>query len=100
MAATGLVFEDFADKVGQVFTVGFADGPAVALTLAEAERLKAYHVPPDGRLPFSLIFLGPSEATLPQRLYWLEQDTLGQIELFLVPVGRDARGVQYQSVFN
>ncbi len=100
MEETGLVFEDFADKVGQTFTIGFSDAPAVVLSLAEAELLKGRHSPVKGRQPYSLIFVGQSEQMLPQRMYWLEHATLGQIELFLVPVGKDARGFQYQSLFN
>lgn len=100
MSDRGLVYEDFADKVGKVFTIGFADGDAVALTLTEAELLKTCQLPPSGRPPFSLIFVGQSEQMLPQRLYWLEQEMLGQIELFLVPVGKKPEGFLYQALFN
>ncbi len=100
MTETVLVFEDFADKIGQTFTIGFSDAPAVVLSLAEAEPLRTRQSPVKGRLPYSLIFVGHSEQMLPQRLYWLEHATLGQIELFLVPVGKDARGFHYQSLFN
>jgi hypothetical protein len=36
---------------------------------------------------------------LPQRIYSLAHDSLGRLEIFLVPVGRDADGVRCQPIF-
>jgi hypothetical protein len=36
---------------------------------------------------------------LPQRIYRLEHDELGALDLFLVPIGRDDSGVRYEAVF-
>jgi hypothetical protein len=49
---------------------------------------------------FALLFLGPADRLLPQGIYWFESVTLGRFELFIVPVGRDAKGIQYQALFN
>jgi hypothetical protein len=58
---------------------------------------------------FSLIFHGPPDRLLPQKLYSLRHDTMGELQLFLVPVGEKAEGVgenrrrvgyRYQAVFN
>jgi len=95
-----LRFEDFGDKVGQTFTITEAGLPEVPLTLVEADLLRAHALPPSGRPPFSLIFLFKDQGTLPQRLYQITHDTLGTITLFLVPVGRNANGLQYQALFN
>jgi len=95
-----LTFEDFSDKVGQVFAINFADAPTVELKLTEAELLKTRQLPPNGRPSFSLIFAGETEQMLPQRLYWLENDQMGQVELFLVPVGKTPNGFEYQALFN
>lgn len=100
MAEKGLVFEDFADKVGEIFAVAEEGLPAVALTLSEAELLKARQLPPGGRPPFSLIFTADTPQMLPQRLYRMEQERMGAITLFLVPVGKNAQGFQYQALFN
>jgi hypothetical protein len=51
------------------------------------------------RTPFALIFRGPREIILPQRIYRLEHATLGAFELFIVPVGADAQGVDYEAIF-
>jgi len=95
-----LVFEDFADKVGQIFTITFDDGPAIAMTLSEAELLKAQRLPPSGRPAFSLIFTVDVPEMIPQRLYRVEHEALGQAALFLVPVGKKPGGFLYQSLFN
>ena len=94
-----LVFEDFADKVGQVFAVSEENFPAIPLILTEAEPLPN-RLKPGVRPPFSLIFLGRDPRVLPQRLYRLAHDQMGQLTLFLVPVGKDAEGVSYQALFN
>lgn len=49
---------------------------------------------------FSLLFRGPHGRHLPQRIYHLEHDQLGTVELFLVPLTPDARGTLFEAVFN
>jgi hypothetical protein len=49
---------------------------------------------------FSLLFRGPLAPVLPQCIYRLTHDTLGSMEIFLVPVGPDGEGMQYEAVFN
>ena len=55
---------------------------------------------PTGRRPFSIIFRGPPEVSLPQRIYDVELEGLGTLGLFLVPIGPDQVGMLYQAVFN
>jgi hypothetical protein len=61
-----------------------------ALTLPGAAR----------RAPFSLIFRGPREGYLPQRIYRIEHDRMGALEIFLVPIGPDQYGMRYEAIFN
>lgn len=49
---------------------------------------------------FALLFQGPQNPFLPQAMYHVEQERLGELDLFLVPVGRDQNGFQYEAVFN
>lgn len=51
------------------------------------------------REPFSIVFRGPVEPVLPQRIYRLEHAELGELELFLVPIAQDADGTRYEAVF-
>ena len=59
--------------------------------------------PPSGApvpQPFTLLFRGPPQFVLPQRIYRFEHDTLGELNVFIVPVGRTAAGVNYEAVFS
>jgi hypothetical protein len=53
-----------------------------------------------GHVNFSLLFRGPRQPLLPQRIYPVEHDRLGRFDLFIVPVKRDAQGLYYEAVFN
>jgi hypothetical protein len=49
---------------------------------------------------FSLLFHGPREPRLQQSIYSLQHEKLGTLQLFLVPVGIDQDGIQYECAFN
>ena len=49
---------------------------------------------------FSLIFREAARTYLPQRIYTLEHDAVGRLDLFLVPLGPDGVGMRYQAIFN
>jgi len=95
-----LTVESFAEEMGKAFRLTQADVPAMDLVLVEARSLSARSGAPGGRAPFSLVFLGPRDPVLAQRIYPLESPSLGRLEIFLVPVGADAQGVKYEAVFN
>lgn len=48
---------------------------------------------------FSLVFRGPREPVLPQRIYRFEHAALGALEIFIVPIGPDEQGMRYEAVF-
>ena len=50
---------------------------------------------PGGRAPFSVVFEGGPSPPLPQRIYRVEHDGLGALEIFLVPIAAD----RYEAVF-
>ena len=54
---------------------------------------------PEQREPFSLIFRGPREGWFQQGTYAVEHPELGPQTLFLVPIGPDAHGMQYEAIF-
>jgi hypothetical protein len=92
---------DFAPWVGTEFRVSTEHGSALSIELIEAAPLTGRGNPlrPE---PFSLIFRGPKDRPLEQRIHTLEHDRLGQFGLFLVPIGpgTDGKGPYYQSIFN
>jgi len=87
----------FAERVGETFRVG--DGPeAVEMELVEVNEAPRHSE--EGRAPFSVVFRGPVESLLPQQIYRFEHGALGEFELFIVPIGPDEAGMQYEAVFN
>jgi hypothetical protein len=49
---------------------------------------------------FSLRFRGDRNKVFPQRIYPMKHDSIGDFDLFLVPIGRDESGTFYEAVFN
>ncbi len=49
---------------------------------------------------FSVFFHGPASSFIRQGMYRLCHEKLGEIDLFLVPIGRDRDGYEYEAVFN
>lgn len=53
------------------------------------------------RQPFSLQFLGPhSSQYLQQHTYRLEHETLGGLDIFIVPLGPEAGRMRYEAIFS
>jgi hypothetical protein len=94
-----LTLADFSGRVGETFRFT-SPGAGFELTLAEVTDLSRPEAPGRGRKPFSLIFRGPVRPVLAQRIWPLEHLELGQLEIFLVPIGPDAQGMRYEAIFN
>jgi hypothetical protein len=63
----------------------------------EVELVEVTEIPrePGGRAPFSLVFRGGPNPPLPQRIYRVEHEELGALEIFLVPIADN----RYEAVF-
>jgi hypothetical protein len=48
----------------------------------------------------SLLFHGPVAPFVPQGIRRLKHSELGEMDIFLVPVGKEQDGFQYEAVFN
>ena len=94
----GFRLQTFADHLGETFRVD-GDSGVVELRLAAAAAAPQHPAKPQGRAPFSIVFVGPLEPILPQRIYRFEHEELGILELFIVPIGPDESGMQYEAVF-
>jgi hypothetical protein len=89
--------ETFAPHLGEVFRVLVGEGSELAMELVSVEP---YQEGRKGRrTAFSLVFLGPNEPLLPQRIYRFRHEELGAFELFIVPIARDEAAVRYEAVF-
>ena len=86
----------FEPLVNQPFSVELEGaGP---MTLVEVESKP--HPGNAGRASFSLLFSGDDAGILPQQVYRLHHDSLGTVEIFLVPVQRQDGKTLYEAVFN
>lgn len=91
-----LTNQNFRDCLHTRFLMEVAPGGTVPLELVEITE--GNYSP---RLEnFSLFFRGPLSPFYPQRIYRLSHEELGEMEIFLVPVGPDSNGMRYEAVFN
>ena len=91
----------FKEVVGSRFRIHWGTGDSAELELVSAEGLKASSQRPGGREPFALIFRADSTRFyLPQAVYRLDHEKVGSLEIFLVPVGPDEKGMRFEAVFN
>jgi hypothetical protein len=94
--ADELTLGTFAPVVGDVFEVDAGEAGTLKLKLVEAIAAPDPNAP---REPFVLTFKGPVEPVLAQQTVPLRHGSLGTLEIFVVPVGRDAEGATYEAVF-
>jgi hypothetical protein len=87
-----LTAADFEPRLHDRFRLILDGAEPFDLELAEVREIPRE---PGGRAPFSLVFQGDPEPTLPQRIYRVEHSQLGTLEIFLVPI---AAG-RYEAVF-
>ena len=86
----------FAEYVGTQFDL--LDDPSRAFSLTLTNVVE--HVKTERQEVFSLFFHGPADSFVSQGIHKLKHSQLGELELFLVPVGRDKNGFQYEAAFN
>jgi hypothetical protein len=103
--AVELVSETFAEHTGETFelTPQGAEPFEVVLSSCEESPYAAEHEQrtADGRIPFSLIFhAADREHFWPQQTFSVSHPELGEVDLFIVPLGPDDRGMQYQAVIS
>jgi hypothetical protein len=49
---------------------------------------------------FSVFFSGPVDVFLPQSLYSLSHEKMGEFDIFLVPIARESDGYRYEAIYN
>jgi hypothetical protein len=80
-----LTLASFFPLLGTRFRVRYGDASEIELELTEATQL------PPAR---------PQNPDRPSPQNEIEHDQIGQFCLFLVPIGRNQQGFQYQAIFN
>jgi hypothetical protein len=84
--------DDFTALRGDRFQVAPDDAAPFEVELVEVTELARE---PGGRAPFSIVFQGGPSPPVPQRIYRVEHEQLGAIEIFLVPIAPD----RYEAIF-
>ena len=87
----------FEPHQNTLFRLAQEDAPALDLELIEVtDKTPAGF---EGE-QFSLLFKGASDAPLHQQTYTMQHDEMGEVALFLVPVGKQEDGLLYEAFFN
>ncbi len=94
-----LTEKEFSQHIGQKFR-GHADDLEIEFDLIEVKGHTSQEIEQGGMERFSVFFAGPGDPFLPQKVYGLEHERMGEFELFLVPIAGDERGYRYEAVFN
>ena len=85
----------FQEHLNTLFRIELPDSPVLELTLTAVEH---HSRPPVETV--TLTFQGPLHLFAAQNTYPFRHETLGRFDLFLVPVGKNESGFQYQVVIN
>jgi hypothetical protein len=93
-----LSLEHFVPRLNETF-IALSDGHA-PFVLVEARPLTNLKWAGMLRAPFSLLFRNESPVLFMQKIYRLKHQTLGELGIFLLPIGRDRDGFLYQAIFN
>lgn len=91
-----LNLSDFAENLNSKFTLYADDDNTVDIELIEAVKRKGNQ----RQDVFSILFLGPNEKPLEQKIYPIEHERLGKFDLFIVPIEQTPTGFIYEAIFN
>ena len=92
---------NFLPYLNQKFRVYLESDEALEAELIDVSELGSEATHEEGRRrPFSVVFRVVSDLVLSQKIYTIEHDELGTLDLFLVPIGPDKEGIRYEAVFN
>jgi len=86
----------FEKNLSSTFRVLDKESPAIVdVQLSEVREGRST----DECEQFSLLFKGPAEPLLEQKMYEVENNQMGHFDLFLVPVAASDDGADYEAVF-
>ena len=89
---------DFQPHINSEFTSITKNGNTKAFELLEVTNLGCTS-DNDSRQAFSLVFRGENSPQPQQSIYEMDHKHLGQLKLFMVPIGPDQQGMRYEAVF-
>jgi hypothetical protein len=94
--------ETFEPLVGKTFHLESGDGAEFDLVLVSC-TVTPYGDPRESegrlaRVPFSLVFHAPADRSIGQQICRVSEPSLGEFDLFLVPLGPAEGAMQYEAV--
>jgi len=90
---------------GTVLELETPDGRKIEMKLDEVTpydtnvRRRVRGTPERNREPFAMYFLTAEPEPLPQGMYTLRSEKMTLDNVFIVPVGKDEEGVEYEAIF-
>ena len=94
-----LTEQEFSRHLNSTFKLNLEDH-TLELKLVEVKAYMPGKNEQAGMERFSIYFDGPGDTRLPQSVYSLTHEQMGQFDIFLVPISGDEKGFRYEAVFN
>jgi hypothetical protein len=96
-----LTIERFREALHQRFLLRALPGEELDLELVAVHDLSASagSIPVSARAPFSIHFRGPRTPWARQHTYSITNECLGEMQIFVVPLGADGQGMLYEAIF-
>jgi hypothetical protein len=89
---------DFTPYLNQQFTINFSQDVSLPAELIEVTHVGGYS--PLERSPFSIVLRTTQKNEyFSQGTFGVQHPEMGNMYLFLVPLGIDSQGVKYEAVF-
>jgi len=88
--------QDFTELAGGVLQIEH-DGHNIPMSVVETRDLP---VRSPRNAPFAIVLEGPAAPMLSQAIYPVLHPQHGRLDLFIVPISRDAAHVRYEVIFN
>ena len=92
--------DSFSRHLNTKFTVKVESGELIELELVEVAVRKIEPNEQAGMERFSTFFSGAGNFFLPQQTYELRHPEMGEMAVFIVPIGMDEKGYRYEAIFN
>ena len=90
----------FAEHIDTQFTVMVEGNQRVSLTLVEVKSLGTRETGELKVESYSLIFEGPTAPMLAQSSFEFVHEHMGELVIFIVPLGPSSGVMRYEAIFN
>ncbi|QUH30320.1 DUF6916 family protein [Vallitalea guaymasensis] len=84
---------DFDTHINTTFNLSKED------TLVDLELIETRDCSTSKIESFSLLFKGPVDTLYPQDTYSLDHEKMGELNILIVPVDKNEKGIYYEAIF-